>query len=140
MVAAAILLYTLWASGSPLPGMGGTRATGAVILVLGFIASATAVVPSFTQLLHGNKAYLAITSMIGAVAAVAGLQMLITASRTGLAVVMAAMVLLWMIATTHHTMLDHTMLERVRGGNKPPAATGEHTRSTPHRHWPAGVR
>jgi hypothetical protein len=92
-------------------------------------------VPSFTQLLHGNKAYLAITSMIGVVAAVAGVQMLITASETALAVVMAATVILWMIATTHHSML-----ERLRGWDKSPAATGENTHSAPHRHWPAGVR
>ena len=74
-------------------------------MLAGFLASATAVVPSFVQLLHGNRAYLATTSLIGVVAFIAGVQMLYTASKTGLAVVMAAMVLLWVIATTHHSLL-----------------------------------
>ncbi len=105
LVVTALVVFALWAAGHPLPNMSGTRATGLVILVLGFLASATAVVPSFVQLLHGNKVYLAITSLIGAVAVIAGVRMLYAASKIGLAVVMAAMVLLWLIATSHHSML-----------------------------------
>ena len=45
--------------------MSGTRATGTVILALGFAAAATAVVPGFGQLLHGNKIYMTVTSLIG---------------------------------------------------------------------------
>jgi uncharacterized membrane protein YqgA involved in biofilm formation len=71
--------------------------------VLGFVASATAVVPTFERLLHGDKRYLALTSVLGLVAAAAGVQMLVTASRIGLAVLMASMVALWIIATAHHT-------------------------------------
>jgi len=59
-----------------LPGMSGTRATGIVILGLGFVASATAVVPGFEDLMHGNKAYLAASSLLGLVAFVAGVLML----------------------------------------------------------------
>jgi hypothetical protein len=62
--------------------MGGTRATGLVVLGLGFAASATAVVLGFDDLIHGNKIYLAVTSMIGLVAFGAGLQMLLSASRS----------------------------------------------------------
>ncbi len=83
LVAAAGLLYLLWAVGSALPGMSSTRATGVAVLALGFAASASAVVPTFDQLLHGNKAYLVITSLIGLVAVAAGVQMLITASGQG---------------------------------------------------------
>jgi hypothetical protein len=68
LVGAAAVLYVLWAIGSAPPGMSGTRATGIIILALGFAASASAVVPSFDQLLHGSKAYLAVTSVIGLVA------------------------------------------------------------------------
>lgn len=54
--------------------------------------------PGFGQLLHGSKTYLVTTSLIGLAAFAAGMQMLITASSAGLAVVMAAMAVLWLIA------------------------------------------
>jgi hypothetical protein len=77
LVAAAGLLYLLWAIDSTLPGMSSTRATGVAVVALGFAASASAVVPMFDQLIHGSKTYLVITSLIG-LAAVAG-----TDKRTG---------------------------------------------------------
>jgi len=105
LVAAAGLVYLGWAIGFTLPGLSSTRASGIVILALGFVASASAVVPTFDQLLHGNKAYVAVTSLIGAVALIGGLAMLVAASETGLSLVMAAMVVLWLIATIHHLLL-----------------------------------
>jgi hypothetical protein len=110
LVAAAGLLYLLWAIDSTLPGMSSTRATGVAVVALGFAASASAVVPMFGQLIHGNKTYLVITSLIGLAAVAAGIQMLITASGTGLTVVMAAITVLWLIATIHHSMLAKTGL------------------------------
>lgn len=103
LVGAAGLLYVVWAIDSAPPGMSGTRATGSVILALGFAASANAVVPTFDRLLHGSKAYLAVTSLIGLVAVIAGVRMLVAASEAGLGVVMAAMLVLWLIATIHHS-------------------------------------
>jgi len=97
LVAAAGLLYALWAIGSTLPGLSSIRATGIIILALGMVASASAVVPGFAQLIHGNKLYLAATSLIGVVAFVGGLQMLVAASETGLGVMLVAMVVLWLI-------------------------------------------
>jgi hypothetical protein len=103
LVAVASVVYWMWAAEStPLDSV---RATGSVILALGFAASASAVVPGFDQLLHGSKAYLAATSAIGLVAFGAGLQMLIAASETGLGVLMVAMVVLWAVATAHHVAL-----------------------------------
>jgi hypothetical protein len=101
LVAVAGVLYGLWAAGY----WSSVRATGAVVLALGFVASASAVVPGFEQLLRGNKTYLAVTSLIGLIAFIAGVQMLITASGTGLTVMMIAMGVLWAIATIHHTLL-----------------------------------
>ncbi len=105
LVAVAGLLYALWAVDSALPGMTSARATGVAILALGFAASASAVVPGFGQLLHGNKAYLVITSLMGLAALAAGVQVLVTASGAGLTIVMAAMAVLWLIATVHHSLL-----------------------------------
>ena len=110
LVAVAGLFYLLWAIDSALPGMGSARATGVAVLALGFAASASAVVPNFDQLLHGSKMYLVATSLIGLAAVIAGVQMLITASGAGLSVVMAAMAVLWLIATGHHSLLAKTGL------------------------------
>ena len=108
LVATAGVIYLLWLLDSMPSGMTDVRATGAVILALGFAASATAVVPTFDQLLHGNKAYVAITSLIGVVALIAGVVMLVGSSQTALAVVMLAMITMWVIATTHHSLLAKT--------------------------------
>lgn len=108
LVAAACVVYLLWLTGSPPPGLSGLRATGLVILVLGFAASATAVVPGFDQLLHGNRAYVGVTSLIGLVAAIGGVLMLVAESEAALAVVMAGMVVMWLIATIHHSLLART--------------------------------
>jgi hypothetical protein len=124
LVAVAGLLYLLWAIDSTLPGMSSTRATGGAVLALGFAASASAVVPGFDQLLHGNKVYLAITSLIGLAALAAGVQMLITASGAGLTVVMAAMAMLWLIATIHHGLLAQTGLPPRRAGTQQPTRNG----------------
>ncbi len=108
LVTVAGLLYSLWAVDSALPGMGGTRVTGAIVLALGFAASATAVVPNFDQLLRGNRTYLVVTSLIGVAALAASIQMLVTASGPALTVVMAAMAVMWLIATIHHSLLAGT--------------------------------
>ena len=104
LVAAAGVVCVLWVTGSPVLGMS-ARAAGVVILALGFAASAIAVVPNFAQLLHGNKVYLSITCLIGLVAAIGGVLVLVAESSAGVAVVMATMVVLWLIATVHHSLL-----------------------------------
>jgi hypothetical protein len=75
------------------------------MLVCGFVASASAVVPGFDALLRGNKAYLAVTSLIGVVALLGGLAVVFAGSEIGLNVVLGAMVVLWAIATVHHVLL-----------------------------------
>ena len=127
LVAIAGLLYLLWAIDSTLPGMSSTRVTGVAVLALGFAASASAVVPGFGQLLHGNRAYLAITSLIGLAAAAAGVQMLITASGGGLTLVMAAMAVLWLIATFHHSL-------PAKAGLPPGQASAQHPARHGSRH------
>jgi hypothetical protein len=124
LVAVAGLLYLLWAIDSALLGMSSTRVTGVVVLALGFAASASAVVPGFDRLLHGNRAYLVITSFIGLAALAAGVQMLITASGAGLTVVMAAMAVLWLIATIHHSLPAKTGLPPGQASVRQPAWGG----------------
>src|SRR5512142_2183401 len=80
LVGAAIVLYLLWAFEATVLGLDSTRATGTVVLALGFAASGSAVVPGFDRVMHGSKAYLAVTAIIGLVAFAAGIQMLVAAS------------------------------------------------------------
>jgi preprotein translocase subunit SecG len=82
------------------------------------------VVPTFGQLLHGNKTYLAITSLIGLATVAAGVQMLITASGASLTVVMAAMAVLWLIATIHHSLLAKTGQPPQQANARRPARHG----------------
>lgn len=129
LVAVAGTLYLLWVVGAAPPAMDGTRATGLAVLGLGFAASASAVVPGFGDLIHGNKLYLVVTSMIGLVAFGAGLQMLLNASEAALGLLVAAMGVLWLIATLHHTLLARSATTSARAW----------PRSWRHGPHPAGV-
>ena len=124
LVGVTSIVYLLWVFDATLPGLSSTRATGVVVLILGFAASASAVVPGFAGLLDGNRLYLATTSLIGLAALVAGVQMLLAASELALAIVMAAMVVLWLISTIHHTVLAEKITPRTaavaRDQTRPP--------------------
>lgn len=112
LVAGALLVYLLWAADVALPGMGSARVAGVIVLALGFAASASAVVPTFFGLLHGNRAYLVVTSLLGVAAFVGGLMTLISASARGFAVMMVATTALWLISTLHHQMLSRAAATR----------------------------
>ena len=103
-VGLALVLYMLWLAGVELPGLAGVRALGAVALVLGFVASATAVVPAFDELVHGSKAYVVAMSVIGLVALISGIRLMLDASEVALAVLMGAMVVMWVAATVRHSI------------------------------------
>ncbi len=126
LVAVAMALYLLWAINVTLPGMSDTRMTAAGILVLGFAASAIAVVPGFDQLIRGNKTYLAVTSILGVVALAAGVQVMLTSSGVALSVVIAAMTVLWAISTSHHVVLAKESQVPPRAETRSPA--GRHSR------------
>lgn len=116
LVAVAVVAYLLWLTDTALLGMSSIRVTGVVILGLGFAASAVAVVPGFDQLMHGNKAYLAATSLLGLAAFIGGIVMLASASSAALAVMIGAMVVLWALSTAHHALLARSQQEVGRGG------------------------
>jgi hypothetical protein len=103
-VAVAGAVYGLWAVGSALPGTESARVVGIVVLALGFLASASAVVPSFDELIHGNKTYLVVTSLMGAVALGCGIAVLVTAGEAALATLVAATGVLWFVSTVHHSL------------------------------------
>jgi hypothetical protein len=105
LVALGGLVYLLWVLDATLPGLDNARVSGAIVLALGFAASASAVVPTFGELLRGSKSYLVVTSLIGTAAFVGGLILLISANETGFTVLIAATAVLWLITTVHHVLL-----------------------------------
>jgi len=103
-VLAGVVVYALWLANHPIPGLSSVRVVTLVVLGTGVAASASAVVPSFAQLLHGSKLYMAITSLIGAVALVAGILALVRQADATLHLLVATTVALWIISTARHTM------------------------------------
>ncbi len=118
LVAIAVLTYLAWAF--DVAGLSSVRVAGIVMLACGFVASASAVVPGFDGLLHGNKAYLVVTSLIGVAALVGGVGAVVNASESGLSLMLAAIVALWAISTVHHVRLASQSGVRDRGRGRPP--------------------
>lgn len=105
VVAIAGLFYALWAVDLAPWGLSSIRMTGVVILALGFVASASAVVPGFEGLIRGNRIYLVVTSLIGFAAFAGGLWLLVASSEIGLGLLVGTMGGLWLISTVHHSLL-----------------------------------
>jgi hypothetical protein len=101
-VGIGVLAYALWLAGVAVPGLGSARVVGAVILGLGWVASAVAVVPNFGELIHSSKVYLVVTSALGVAALTAGIIVMVNASDTMLALLVATTVAMWVLATIRH--------------------------------------
>jgi hypothetical protein len=102
LVATATLVYVLWLVGVLAELTAGSVAL--VVLSLGFVASASAVVPGFAALLRGSRPYLTITSVGGLIALIAGLLTVLQSTDVALAVLVAATVALWAAATYRHAV------------------------------------
>jgi hypothetical protein len=100
------LVYALWATGVVATGGSGPKVVGGIILGLGLAASVTAVVYGVgAGLLQASKIYLAIASVVGVVALVAGISVLLNASEPMLDVLMTTTLVLWLISTVRHVMI-----------------------------------
>jgi uncharacterized membrane protein len=104
LVVAAVLAYAVWLVIADNPAESAIRAMVATVLVLGFAASATAVVPGFAALIHGSKTYLVAASAIGLVALVAGVMAFVNASTALLAALVVATMVMWVMASLRHTV------------------------------------
>ena len=98
LVGVAGLAYVFWLVGV----MAGVRLVAVVVLAMGVAASAVAVVPAFTDLLHSSRVYLAITGLLGLLASVAGIAALVTGSSAILTILVITTVVLWAVATIRH--------------------------------------
>ena len=103
LVAMATVLYVLWLVG-PLETLA-TSSVAVVVLVLGFIASASAVVPDFDDLLSGTRTYLALASVGGLVALACGTFAVTQETEEALAILVVVTIGLWAAATVRHTVL-----------------------------------
>jgi hypothetical protein len=101
-VAVGTLAAVMWLAGMGSQGITGARVVTGIVLALGFVASASAVVPGFLDLMHGSKLYLVTTSALGLAALVAGIFALIDGEEAMLGALVGATVVLWAISTWHH--------------------------------------
>jgi hypothetical protein len=106
-VAAAVALYGLWSIGLVVSESWTVRVITVAVLALGIPASAMAVIPGFEGLLHGSKVYLAVSTLVGLGALGVAILALTLSSQAMLNALMAAMVVLWAMATVRHGRTGH---------------------------------
>jgi hypothetical protein len=102
LVGVALVLYAAWLFGMDMPWFTDSSAVAVGVLVLGTGASLSAVVPAFAELLHGSRPYLVGASSFGLVAFVGGLWAVFANEPIGLAVLVAATLVLWAMSTWRH--------------------------------------
>lgn len=105
LVGGGVLAYVLWLLGVGSEDETAVRIVTTIVLVLGFVASANAVVPGFDGLLHGSKTYLVISTLVGLGALAAGIAALVSGDELMLGLLVAATVLLWAMSTIRHSMV-----------------------------------
>jgi hypothetical protein len=103
LVAIGALIYMAWALGADLPVISSVEAVAVAVLVLGIAASASAVIPAFSDLIRGSRRYLAITSILGLIALASGALAILYGNPVALAALMLSTVGLWALATDRHT-------------------------------------
>lgn len=108
LVGAAAALYGLWQTGTALAGMS-TRVLGAVVFGLGWAGCMSdqremASVYGARGRRRAPMGYVVAASLVGGVALVTGIMALVSASETLLAILVAATVALWALATVRHAI------------------------------------
>jgi hypothetical protein len=105
-VALAAIVYLTWVAGAELPGLSSVRTVTVATLAFGIAASASAVVPGFDGLIHGSRAYLVLTSLVGLGALTAGIFALVTESEGWLAVLVVTTLVMWTVSTIRHAVTN----------------------------------
>jgi hypothetical protein len=112
LVAAAAVLYALWAAGSVMPGVS-TRWMTVIAFALG-MAACTANRRELGEVYGATREgprpsglYTALATVLGVVMLVAAIPAFVLASKVMLATLGATMVALWLIATGRHAVTGH---------------------------------
>jgi hypothetical protein len=106
LVATAVVVYGLWLAGAL--GELNAGSVAVIVLGLGFVASASAVVPGFAALLAGSRLYLVVASLGGLIALACGALTVARATEATLAVLVVATIGLWAAATVRHAAAGRT--------------------------------
>ena len=108
-VSAAAVLYLLWAGGTTVSGLSGSRALTVAIFGLGVGGCYTA--KSHMEAVYGvgGRArpplyYVVLVSVLGGVALVAGIVAFVSGGDAALATLAGTLVALWALATIRHSM------------------------------------
>jgi hypothetical protein len=112
----AVLLYVSWLTGMEVLGTSSAHIVGGVVLGLGLAASVTAVVYGVgAGLFRASKAYLAIASMIGLAALVAGVIALVSGNEMMLGALVFATAALWAMSTVRHMLGTESRVDEEAG-------------------------
>ena len=103
LVAAAVAVGVGWLVGVPGLREFDVRLVAVAVVALGIVASMSAVVPAFGELIHGWRIYAAVTSVLGTAAFVAAIVTLLDSNETALVALLVLTVVLWGAATARHT-------------------------------------
>lgn len=103
LVGVSVALYLAWAVGIAVPGE--VVGVALAVLILGVLASMSAVVPAFPELVHGSKLYFGGTSALGLVALVAGVRAVAVGEPLALTILVLVTILLWGMSTVRHVEL-----------------------------------
>ena len=111
LVAAAAVLYALWATGALMPGVS-TRWMTVIAFALG-VAACTANQHELGEVYGATREgprpsglYIALATALGVVMLAAGILAFVLASEAMLATLVAAMIALWLITTSRHRLTD----------------------------------
>jgi hypothetical protein len=105
VVAAAVIVAAGWFLSLPGVRTLDVRAVTIGVLALGMPVSAAAVVPGFSGLIRGSRAYLVGASGLGVVALALAVLTLANGTEETLAAMVVAMVVLWAMATVRHSSM-----------------------------------
>ena len=108
-VSAAAVLYLLWAGGTTVSGLSGSRALTVAIFGLGVGGCYTAKSHMETVYGVGSRArpplyYVVLASVLGGVSLVAGIVAFVSGGDAALATLAGTIVALWALATIRHSM------------------------------------
>lgn len=106
LVALGVVIYGAWLLDVGLPGLESVAAVAIGILVLGIVASMSAVVPGFNALMRGSRMYIVGTSILGLIALMAGIVAIANGEAIALAVLALTTVVLWALSTARHVGAD----------------------------------
>jgi hypothetical protein len=124
VMAAIVVIYVAFLHSTTAWLISSARGTATAVLVLGLVGGCGMSAAGERYRTRQGQAYTGAMSLLGLVALAAGVVALITASTVALAVLVAAAVALWLVAT-----LRHALATPVPGGSRDEHEVIHHERS-----------